>query len=461
MRRGAHASIVVTACAALLLVAAHAAIVAFARIDPPRIDLPRPGLSRAATATRGGLREVFLSGSPETIGAEHARLLRGRMISDEAALWGEYERRVPWWPARVGLIDWGRLRFRRIDRGIPESRRREIAGEALALAPDPFASRMDTYHRLVLLHSLYDVTLPLERSPLIGCTSFALGRDATVDGHALVARTFDFEAGEWFDRDKAVFLVRGNGVIPFASVGWPGFVGVVTGMNAEGVLVAVHGGRAGEARAEGIPVAFSLREVLERARDTHEALAILGAQQVMVSHIVFVADASGHFAVVERAPGARAFVRETSATVAVTNHFEGPMATDPANIRVRETTSSVARRARVDELLAGLGPGSGTPLRALEILRDHGCSSDPRCPVGDRRSIDALIATHGIVADTTGRVLWVSAGPHLAGRFVRLDLRDLLSPDHDPAGEQEPEVMPEDPILRDGRWSRTAPPEPR
>lgn len=139
--------------------------------------------------------------------------------------------------------------------------------------------------------------------------------------------------------------------------------------------------------------------------------------------------------------------------MAVTNHFEGPLAPDPANVRVRATTTSIARRTRADELLAGIAPRSATPARALAMLRDHGCAADPRCPLGDRRSIDALIATHGIVADTTARVLWVSAGPHLSGRFVRLDLRELLSDGHDPASDPEPDTMPEDPIMTDGRWN--------
>jgi isopenicillin-N N-acyltransferase-like protein len=437
----------------LLVAIGHRAIAIFSRIEPPPIAATGPVVGRSSMVTRAGLREVFLRGAPEVIGADHARLLRDAMASDEAALWGEYERRVPWWLVRVGILDWGRMRFRRLDRGIPEARRRELAGEAAGFVPDPFASRMETYQRLLFLHSLYDVALPLEGSPLIGCTTFGLGPEATADGHALVARAFDFEAGDWFDRDKAVFLVREDGAIPFASVGWPGFVGVVTGMNAEGVVVIVHGGRAGEPSSEGVPVAFSLREVLERARDTDAAVAILRAQKVLVSHIVFVADARGHFAVVERAPGLPAFARETASSMALTNHFEGPLAPDPANVRVRATTTSIARRTRADELLAGIAPRSATPARALEMLRDHGCAGDPGCPLGDRRSIDAFIATHGIVADTTARVLWVSAGPHLSGRFVRLDLRELLSDGHDPASDPEPDTMPEDPIMTDGRWS--------
>jgi isopenicillin-N N-acyltransferase like protein len=249
-----------------------------------------------------------------------------------------------------------------------------------------------------------------------------------------------------------VFLVHEDGAIPFASVAWPGFVGVVTGMNAEGVFVVVHGARAGRPRPEGMPVVFSLREVLERAHDTDEGVAILRSQQVMVSHIVFVADGRGRFAVVERAPAASAFVRETGDAAIVTNDFEGPLASDPQNQQVRASTTSVARAKRLRQLLARLAPHAGSPGAALEILRDHGCVDDAGCELGDRRAVDALIATHGVVADLTDRVLWVAVGPHLSGKFVRLDLPALLATDHDPSGDPEPETMPEDPILFDGRY---------
>jgi hypothetical protein len=444
-KRWSRRLLVAAIVATFLVVGVHGILGLATRMEPPRVTLPPPS-PRAWTRVRGGVREVYLAGSPEEIGAAHGRLLRDRMMANETELWSDFERFVPWSAVRTGIMDFSRLRYRHLDRGIPEDRRREIAAEALAFQPDPFAGHMPTYQRMLFLHGLYDIALPLEHSPLIGCTSFAIDASRTADGHVLAARVFDFEAGDIFDRDKAVFLVREEGAIPFASVAWPGFVGVVTGMNAEGVVAVVHGGRAREPSPDGLPVAFSLREVLERAHDTEEAAAILSAQHVMVSHIVFLADAGGHFAVVERAPGAPAYVRRTDQTVGVTNHFEGPLAADPKNERVRRTTTSVARRARLDELLGAIPPHSATPASALAILRDHSCS-DGACPIGDRRSIDALIATHGIVADTTARVLWVSAGPHLSGAFVGIDLRRLLGPEHDPGTDPEPPMMSEDPLL--------------
>jgi isopenicillin-N N-acyltransferase like protein len=446
---------------------AHVTIVVLTPMPPPAVALPEDsptdgpdGIRRMGasyTRSREGLREVYLEGSPERIGASHVRLLRDRMVANEAELWGTFAHVVPFAPARTLLTDLGRARYHHVDRGFPEARRREVAAEARAFAPDPFEDRMPTYQRMVFLHALYDIALGFEHSPLLGCSSFGLGPDATADGHPLLARAFDFEAGDIFDRDKAVFFVRGEGVLPFASVAWPGLVGVMSGMNLEGVAVVVHGGRARDVETTGEPVIFMLREVLERAHDVAEAVLILRAQSVMASHIVFVGDARGRFAIVERAPGAEATVRDTfpdPARVAVTNHFEGPLASDEKNQAIRAHTTTLPRRARLDEMLAKVLPKDGTVERAVSMLRDHDCAGGEKCELGDRRSIDALIATHGVVCDLQDRVLWVSAGPHLSGKFVRFDLKQVFATGHDPATDPPAVTLPEDPLLFDGRYEK-------
>jgi len=103
-------------------------------------------------------------------------------------------------------------------------------------------------------------------------------------------------------------------------------------------------------------------------------------------------------------------------------------------------------------MLANVAPHSGTVEGMIAMLRDHTCARGAACQLGDRRAIDALIATHGIVADTTDRVLWVSRGPHRSGPFVRFDLRALFAAGHDPLVDPEPQVIGEDDILRDGRY---------
>ncbi len=443
---------------------AHFTIQKTTSFSAPKVDVPnetmveRGGIrfvGPSYSMVRAGVREAYIEGTPEQLGERNARLLGDRMNADESALWGSFEHFVPLSFLRTLIMDISQVRYRHIEDNVPEARRRELASAADAMQPDPNAHRMPTYERVVFLHSVYDISLSFEHSPLIGCSAFALGPQVTKDGHVYVGRAFDMEIGDVFDTDKVVYFVRENGRIPYASVAWPGLTGVLTGMNLEGVMVLVNGARAGEPRTTGLPVVFSLRETLQSAHDTDEAVEVLKKQDVMVSHIVFVADAKGKFAVVERAPGHEASVRRDFADpqrVAVTNHFEGALKDDPKNIAVREHTTTLARRARLDEMLGALAPASVDPASAVGMLRDHTCAKGESCALGDRRTIDAIIATHGVIADTTDRVIWVSKGPHLSGEFVKFDLKQTFAEHHDPASEPPPETIAADPILADGRY---------
>ncbi|APR87541.1 hypothetical protein A7982_12890 [Minicystis rosea] len=451
---------------------AHAVVGAATRISPPPITtiVSAPAISAddpdlrvlgpAYARHRGKILEVRLDGTPEEIGHQHGRLLYPEMRENEGTLYEQFQRFVPVLPARLLIMDVSRVQFRHVDRGMSLDRRREIAAEAEAFSPDPYEGILPTYHRFVFLHSLYDIALSFEHSPLLGCTSFALTDGAAADGHVILARNFDFEAGPVFDEKKAVFLMREEGRIPYASVAWPGLVGAVTGMNAEGVALVVHGGRAREPKAEGEPVVHTMRDVLGRARTTGEALAILEAKDPMVSHMVMLADPSGDVAIAERAPGAAMHVRRGRGKVPLTNHFEGPLASDPKNKAVEATTSTHARRDRLDELLANLPAGASVE-RAVGILRDHKGKGDVTLPLGDRRTIDALIATHSVVMDTTARALWVSEGPHLAGRYLRFDLAKLLDAGFTPKKDDPVQEIPADVIYRDGTydaWMRAGSP---
>lgn len=439
---------------------AHVGITLATQIDPPAI----PAASGEATIAgdlrvlgpayarhRGRILEVRLAGAPEEIGHQHGRLLYKEMVDNEGTLYGQFEHYVPFAPLRWLIMDISRLKFREVDRGIPDERRREIAAEARAFSPDPFSSFLPTYHRFIFLQSLYDIALSFERSPLIGCTSLALTDGAFEGGHAVLARNFDFEAGSVFDVGKAVFLVREAGRIPYASVAWPGLVGAVTGMNAEGLALVVHGGRAREPHPFGEPVVHTMRELLGRARTVGEATAILAQKGPMVSHIVMLVDAAGDVAIAERAPGEKLHVRRGRGKVPLTNHFEGPLADDPANRIVQTVTSTRPRRMRLDEILANLRPGASVQ-EVVGVLRDKRGVGDQPLALGDRKAIDALIATHGVVMDATARALWVSEGPHLVGRFLRFDVGRLLDPAFEPSPSDEIQAVGEDEIAPSGAY---------
>jgi isopenicillin-N N-acyltransferase like protein len=443
----------------------HLVVRRAARLTPPRLELPKLALATSPSGVRrfgdayarkvGGMLQVGLAGSPLSIGYAHARLLYPEMVENEGILLGRFEEQVPLGAARSLLMDLAQLRYREVDREMSPDRLREIAAGSYGFQPDPYATLFPTFQRFVYLNALYDISLSFEGSPLIGCTTFTFDGVATADGSGVLARAFDFEVDEIFDRRKAVFLVREAGKIPFASVAWPGLVGVVSGMNLEGVAVVVHGGRAREPRPFGEPVVHALRRVLSEAHTTEDAVRLLAERSPMVSHIVIATDAHGHSVAIERAPGFPDAVRRLPERAATTNHFESELRDDPKNQRVRDNTSTLPRRARGDQLLASLPANEPiSPKAAASLLRDRDGAGGGPLPLGDRRAINALIATHGVIMQTGPRVLWVSEAPHLLGKFRAFDLKRLLSPDYDPAADdQELPTLPEDELLTSGKYA--------
>jgi hypothetical protein len=455
MRRAA----IVLASVVAVVFGVHLGVRAASKIAPGPVHVPalavvdENGIRRAGRSyvrTVDGILEVHLVGSPEEIGTAHSLLLHDEMVATEGVVWRLFSEKVPSAMARALLLDIAGFSYRHVERSMSDARRRELAASALAFTPDPFLAHFDTYQRFVYLTALYDISLGYERSPLVGCTTFTFGGAAAL-GSPILARNFDFDVDDIFDRKKAVFFVEETGAIPFASVAWAGLVGVVSGMNREGVAVVVHGARAGPTRMTGETVVHELRRVLSTARTTDEAIRALAATDPLVSHIVIVNDAAGHAVAVERVPGTPPFVRALGDKAVVTNHLEGPYASDPKNLRIRQISSTLPRRARGDELLRGETRPVGVS-DAIALLRDRQGANGVHLALGDRRAIDALIATHSVVMETATRRLWVSEAPHVLGKFVAFDLPRLFD-GGTPSDVPHPELAA-DPMLADGAYDR-------
>ncbi len=407
------------------------------------------GLSRGRSflTNKNGLTTVHLVGDATELGRAQPALLREGMIETERRLRARFDETVPHAWARWLLMDLARARFFDVDRGMRKDRLLELAAIAQGFQPDPFADWLPTYQRLVYLNALYDIALGFEGSPLLGCTTVVAHGSATQQGHSLLARNFDFEVDDVFDRRKVVYLVEAPGEIPFASVAWPGSIGVVTGMNAKGVGLVAHGARAGAVSAHGEPLLHALRFALSHAQSAGEALDLLAQSRPMVSHLVIVADGEGSAWVLERVPDQPPYRYRLPQRAAVTNHLVGPLAEDEKNQRVKEQTTTLQRQQRAAQLMSTFDH----PIRPVDlasVLRDRKGINDTHLELGDRRALDALIATHGVVMDLTARRMWVSRSPHLLGRFEAYDLDRAFGDQPDPAlGLLRDQGFAEDPLL--------------
>ncbi len=327
---------------------------------------------------------------------------------------------------------------------IPAAYLEELRGYT-DVGDDHMAWLAPQYTRKLCYHAIHDVGQAMVDSPLLACTGFIAGGERTTDGHWLLARNFDFDGGRFFDEDKAVVLVKREGVLPFVHVAIVGLSGVVSGLNTEGIGVAVFAG-ASDARVRvSEPMIFILREILERAHSIEEARIIVDERRGFVSEGLLVVDGkSGEGAVFEVTPdqvNVLHFGRDGEQAIALSNHFRTPdLVDDVANQRRMAEGTSVARLARMEELTAKEA-GPIDLARAVALLRDRGGVRGRTLPDGHESAINADIASHGVVIDATARTLTVSMSPNLSGGFVRFSLDALLAGDLE--GEQV--AAPDDP----------------
>ncbi len=290
---------------------------------------------------------------------------------------------------------------------------------------DPLRFFQPQYTRKLCYHAIHDVGQAMVDSPLLGCTGFLAGGSKTPDGHWIIGRDWDFDGGRMFDEEKAVVAVAREGAIPFVHVAIVGLSGVVSGVNAEGIAVAVLAGTSDAAIKPGAPMIFIVREILEQAKDLADVERILDARKGFVSEGLLVIDGdAGEGAIFEVTPE-QVEVLPVGDAGSIANHFRSPpLVGHNANQQRMAEGTTVARLARMEELVA---EGPIDLARAVTILRDRKAVGGGELPAGHESTINADVASHGVILDGTARTLTVSMSPNLSGGFVRFSLDDLLA----------------------------------
>lgn len=222
---------------------------------------PGPTLTRPAQEARRtangelrwveGQRVVLLSGTPEEIGTAHGELMRveaGRCIDSVMHTFATVE------TIRGGV--WFRHRlddaYARLKPHIPERHLRETRALATALGEST-----DLIEAVNVFPELFH------------CSGFALFGSATVGGKLYHGRVLDYMTTIGLQDACATLIVASEGQIPFANVGYAGFIGSVSGMNAEAISVGEMGGR-GEGLWDGAPMATLMRRALEECDSLDE-----------------------------------------------------------------------------------------------------------------------------------------------------------------------------------------------
>jgi len=125
------------------------------------------------------------------------------------------------------------------------------------------------------------------------CSNLCATSKSTVDGGFYTVRILDWGMHRISKLHKHPLITIGipDGGIPFANIGWVGFIGAVSGMNAEGITLGEMGYRnPPNERLDGKTMPFLLREVLAKARNLSDVRALISESRPTCSYVYLMSD---------------------------------------------------------------------------------------------------------------------------------------------------------------------------
>ncbi|MBE3070230.1 MAG: peptidase C45, partial [Planctomycetes bacterium] len=242
--------------AAILALAVVACATAVGAAAPPeRILVATEG--KGYLETVDGYPVLHLKGTPEEMGRQHGRLLKKDITENVNFLLSSRADDA----VQVGDITIPRL---------------ALAG----LVNKVFADKIPPAYMREMQAMAEAAELPVPRVTAANlipeafhCSGFALLKKATAGGKLLHGRVLDYAIDQQIQDHAVLVIQEPDGKIPFVNVGYAGFVGSVTGMNAEQISIGQMGG-GGVGQWNGVPMSFLIRMALEDARTLDQAVAV-------------------------------------------------------------------------------------------------------------------------------------------------------------------------------------------
>lgn len=372
-----------------------------------------------------GFWEVYLEGNAFERGAAYGNLAQELLYSQEVAFVAQLKKMIPS-ESYIKFLKYGILWFNRhLDKHVPMEYQEEIFAES-HFGPKEFEFIGKNYDRMLNYHAAHDLGHAIANANLAGCTSFALKNSASADSGLIIGRNLDFYMGDDFARDKMMIFVRPDEGIPHAFVSWPGFLGVVSGMNLEGLTITLNAAPSGIPTSAKTPISLLSRKVLQYAKNLEDAIAIVDSHDVFVSELLMIGSANdGKAIILEKTPDTLMVYDNEQDRLTCSNHFQskGNFA-DSENKKQFEKTSTLYRFQRVNELLDQ--SAAATVNSAAQILRDRFGLNNIELGMGNENAMNQLLAHHGIIFQPERKRMWISANPYQLGAFICYDLHQVF-----------------------------------
>lgn len=379
------------------------------------------------TKNKQQLWELYIKGNPLQLGYNNGALTQNLMQKQEEVFFSKVEGFVPSKFKQNLLRGFLKWYNRKMYLNIREDYQAELYGLS-RYSSDKYNFIAPEFLRSMYLHGAHDIGHAMQDLMMVGCTSLAVWNENTEDGDLLIGRNFDFYVGYDFAKNKLIQFVEPEDGIPYLSVSWPGMIGVVSGMNKEGLTVTINAGKSKIPLTAKTPISLVAREILQYAKNIDEAIAIARKRKVFVSESILVGSANDKNAVIiEVSPDNFGVYRvENSAKVFCTNHFQSEAyKNDKRNQKHILESHSEYRYEKLQELLQE--NRKLNPEKMAAILRDQSGLKGEKIGYGNEKAINQLLAHHAVIFSPQKKLVWVSANPYQLGEFVCYDLNEVFS----------------------------------
>lgn len=396
-----------------------------------------------------GIWEMYLEGASYERGLIYGALAFDLINQQEQVFVDQLRNMIP----SASLLKW--LKYfvgwfnRDINQYIQQENLEEIYGISKSFSND-YDFIGAPYYRVLNYHAAHDIGHALTDLNMVGCTSFAANKEFSADSSLIIGRNFDFNMGDRFAENKLMLFMKPDSGYAFSSVSWAGFTGIVSGMNEKGLTVTLNAAKSDIPYKAKTPISLLAREILQYAMTIEEAVAIAKKRETFVSESLLIGSAQDDKAIIiEKTPTKMDVFDSGQSLTMCANHYQSPLlVNEPANLENIETSDSKYRFQRMKQLIDHTAPVSVSS--GISMLRNQEGLDNKFIGYGNPKSINQLLAHHGIIFKPVERKLWVSANPYQMGMFVGYDLNNTFSPT--PFELDSTLIQPADPFLTSGEY---------
>ena len=269
------------------------------------------------------LWELYSQGNPYQLGLTSGALLEKLYKKQDSIFYQKINSFVPSQRKQKILFHFLKWFNRDIEKNIIPEYQAELYGIS-HYSDTVFNRYIPVYQRSMYLHAAHDIGHALQDLMLVGCSSLVVWGDKTPDGKLLIGRNLDFYVGDDFAQNKLISFVKPSSGIPFMSVSWAGMIGVVSGMNYEGLTVTINASKSDIPFKAKTPISLLCREILQYASTLEEAVEIAKKRSVFVSENILVASAKDKKAIIIEISPRKIDVFESPNydNLICTNHFQ-------------------------------------------------------------------------------------------------------------------------------------------